>query len=214
MKTSRLLIAAVISLGMISGCASMPDDQRTRAEGAGAGAVIGGLLGYLIDGERGALIGAAVGAGAGYAVGNEIAKRKAEYASTEDYLDGEADRVAEFNATTEQYNRRLAAQIAELELEAEQLRAQIDAGTADQTVLQARRTALREELKNAERLEASLVQELEIQNTILADERKDLPEDDPYIQRLEREVAELQRNLETLRTGSTQLAQIDQRLSV
>lgn len=214
MKTSRLLIAAVISLGMISGCASMPDDQRTRAEGAGAGAVIGGLLGYLIDGERGALIGAAVGAGAGYAVGNEIAKRKAEYASTEDYLDGEADRVAEFNATTEQYNRRLAAQIAELELEADQLRAQIDAGTADQALLQARRTALQEELENAERLEAALVQELEIQNTILADERKDLPEDDPYIQRLEREVAELQRNLETLRTGSTQLAQIDQRLSV
>ncbi|TVR98142.1 MAG: glycine zipper 2TM domain-containing protein [Wenzhouxiangellaceae bacterium] len=214
MKTAKILMVVVITAALISACASMPDDQRTRAEGTAAGAVLGGLLGALIDGERGALIGAAVGAGAGYAVGNEVAKRKAEYASTEDYLDGEAERVAEFNATTGQYNQRLAQQIKALEQEAEYLRTQIDAGTADEAVLQAQRATLREELDSAERLEAALAQELEVQNAILAEERENRADEDPYIQRLESEVAELQNNLETLRTGSTQLARIDQRLSV
>ena len=213
MKTAKSLITLSIAATLISACATMPDDQRTRAEGTAAGAVIGGLLGGLIDGRRGAAIGALIGAGAGYVVGDEVARRKAEYASTEDYLDGEADRVAEFNATTRQYNERLAGQIEMLDREAEYLRAQIDAGTADQALLAERQAALRKELESAERLEQALAQELEVQNAILAEERENRPDEDPYIQRLETEVAALQENLETLRAGSSQLAMIDQRLS-
>ena len=67
--------------------------------------------------------------------------------------------------------------------------------------------------KNA-KLEDTLDKELKVQTEILAQERKDRPADDQYIARLEKEVNSLQKNLETLREGSTQLASIDQRLSV
>ncbi|WP_040405977.1 glycine zipper domain-containing protein [Ectothiorhodospira sp. PHS-1] len=209
-KGLTLLCAAAL----LSGCATMDDQQRTRGEGAAAGALIGGLLGYAIDRERGAAVGALLGGGVGLAVGNEIAKRKQAYASTEDFLDGEIARVAEFNTTTVAYNQRLSGEIAQLETESSNLRARFDAGSADRRTLQARRDDLRGRIETAQKLEKTLEDELKVQNAILAQESKGRPKDDPYIARLEQEVAALQANLEQLREGSTQLARIDQRLSV
>jgi uncharacterized protein YcfJ len=214
MNALKPLTALGIAAALVAGCATGGDGQRTRMEGTAAGALIGGLVGALIDGERGAAIGATLGAGAGYLVGNEIARRKALYASTEDYLNGEAARVAEFNATTRQYNARLEREISTLGVESERLRARHTAGSAQRAQLDAQRATVRAEIDRANQLERNLARELEVQSTILADERRNKPANDPYIVRLEREIGELQRNLETLRTSSSQLAMIDQRLSV
>jgi len=214
MNALKPLATLGIAAALVGGCATGGDGQRTRMEGTAAGALIGGLVGALIDGERGAAVGAALGAGAGFLVGNEIAKRKAQYASTEDYLNGEAARVAEFNATTRQYNARLEREISTLSTETEQLRARHAAGSAQRAQLDAQRTTVRAEIDRAKQLEQNLAREYEVQSAILAEERRNKPANDPSILRLEREIAELQRNLETLRTSSSQLAQIDQRLSV
>ena len=73
---------------------------------------------------------------------------------------------------------------------------------------------LQKKIDASKKLEDTLAKELEVQTAILTDEKKTRPADDQYIARLEKEVNTLQKNLDKLRDGSTQLAQIDQRLSV
>ena len=67
-----ILVAAVISAGLLFtlGCES---DAQT---GAGLGALAGAGVGQLVGGDsESTLIGAGVGAGAGYMIGNESDKK-------------------------------------------------------------------------------------------------------------------------------------------
>lgn len=214
MKSLKLTVTALLVGGLATGCANMDDQSRTKAEGAGVGALIGGVLGYAIGGDRGALIGAAAGAGVGYAVGNEVANRKKEYANTEDFLDGEIARTHEFNATAVAYNQKLGKDIVALEKESQKLRASYDKGAVKKDSLAAKRNDLQKRIADSKKLEDTLAKEQEVQTAILDEQRATRPANDPYITRLEKEVQGLQNNLDKLREGSTQLARIDQRLSV
>jgi hypothetical protein len=212
---SNPTLPLLLASGLVTGCANIQDDQqRTQAEGAAAGAVIGALIGYAIDKEQGAAIGALVGGGAGFVVGNEIAKRKKAYANTEDFLNAQIARVAEFNRTTLAYNNKLRREIASLDRESRRLQAQYKSGAVQKQALASKRNALQEKIAGSKKLEQTLVQEQKVQSQILAEERKTRPANDPYIRKLESEVKTLQGNIETLRSNNTQLAQIDPRLSV
>lgn len=214
-RFASLLVWVLAATLAVSGCANIQDDQqRTQAEGTAAGAVLGALVGYAIDKERGAAIGALVGAGAGYAIGSEIAKRKKAYATTEDFLNAQIARTAEFNRTARDYNNRLRSEIASLDRESRRLQNQYKAGTVQRQVLVNRRNALQQKIAQGQKLEQTLVEEHRVQSQILVEERKTRPANDPYIRKLEREVATLQGNIETLRRNNNQLAQIDPRLSV
>jgi hypothetical protein len=208
------IVIIVLVLALLPGCATMSDQNRTKAEGTGVGAVVGGLLGYAIGGGRGAAIGAALGAGAGFLVGNEIAKRKQAYANNEDFLDAEISNTKEYNKTALAYNAKLSKDVAALDKESKALRAKYDKGQVDKKALTAKSDALQKKIDDSKKLEDNLAKELEVQTAILAEEKKSRPADDKYIVRLEKEVAALQKNLDKLREGSSQLAQIDQRLSV
>jgi len=214
MKFFKAVVAALVICAWLAGCANMSDQSRTKAEGAAVGAVVGGLVGLAIGKEKGAAIGALAGAGLGFLVGNEIAKRKKNYASTEEFLDAEIANVQEYNATAVAYNNKLSKEIAALEKESAALRTKYDKGTVDKKTLIAKRDALQKRIDENTKLEETLAKELEVQTGILKQERKERPENDQRIGQLEKEVNALQKNLETLREGSTQLAQIDQRLSV
>jgi hypothetical protein len=49
---------------------------------------------------------------------------------------------------------------------------------------------------------------------VLKEERSQRGANDPYVKSLERQVRELQANIDNLHKGSTQLARIDERLSL
>jgi len=213
MKGKTCLITFVLVALLVSGCATS-DQTRTKAEGAGIGAAIGGLAGYLIGDEKGALIGAAAGAGVGFLAGREIAKRKAEYASREDFLDAEITRTAEYNETIRAYNQQNEMELAALEKEAEALREAYETGAEQKSSLLAKQADIKERLAQHKELEEDLVAELEVQTEIIEQEGADAPEDDPYIAKLEKEVQELRANIQTLQEDSAQLASIDERLSV
>ena len=213
-KIAKVLVVVLLVFALLPGCATMSDQNRTKAEGTGVGAVVGGLLGFAIGGGRGAAIGAAAGAGLGFLVGNEIAKRKQAYASTEDFLNAEIANTQEFNKTAIAYNAKLSKDVTALEKQSKTLRAQYDKGTVDKKVLVAKSDELQKKIDASKKLEDTLAKELEVQTAILADEKKTRPANDQYIVRLQKEVNTLQKNLDKLRDGSTQLAQIDQRLSV
>ena len=214
MRLMKGIVIIVLVLALLPGCATMSDQTRTKAEGTGVGAVLGGLLGYAIGGGRGAAVGAALGAGAGFLVGNEIAKRKQAYANNEDFLDAEIANTKEYNKTALAYNAKLSKDVATLDKESKALRAKYDKGKVDKKALAAKSDALQKKIDDSKKLEKNLAKELEVQTAILAEEKKSRPADDKYIVRLEKEVAALQKNLDKLREGSSQLAQIDQRLSV
>lgn len=74
--TIPLLINSALALAPMTGCESLPGDEKTQGAvigglaGAGAGALIGGKDNRLI----GALIGGALGAGGGYLIGAQVEK--------------------------------------------------------------------------------------------------------------------------------------------
>ena len=92
---SRVLFALVpLSAWALAGCASMSTTQEGAVVGAGAGAVIGGIIGNQTGSTaRGAIIGAAVGGAAGALIGKQMDQQAA---SLEDELPGATvERVGE-----------------------------------------------------------------------------------------------------------------------
>lgn len=193
---------------------SSSDATRTKTEGAMAGALIGGLLGYAIGGDsKGALIGAAVGGGAGFLVGNEIAKRKQQYASEEDFLDAEIVSAQEYNATTLAYNDKLRGEIAQLERDTKLLESRYRAGLAGRDEVIREREKVQQELASANQVYENLEKEYEIKTAILQEQQQQ-GGDSPQVRALEQEIAQLKRNMDELQSQSVQLAQIDERLTV
>ncbi len=114
------LVASLVVVGMFAGCAQTQDGRLTQAQGAGIGAVGGALAGALIgsasgNAGRGALIGAAAGALGGFAYGTHVANKKAQYASTEAWLDACIASAQKRNAEALAYNKSLKNRVAALE---------------------------------------------------------------------------------------------------
>lgn len=218
----NVTIILLLSCLVLGGCATTSDQTKTKAGGIALGAILGGALGYALGGEEGAALGAVLGGGAGFLVGNEVAKRKAQYASREDFLDAEIVRVAEFNETTRVYNAKLSEDVRGLTLEAEQLRANYDGQKVQKKEMEKKRADVQKRIKNSEELRKNLNQELEVQTAILEEERKVEEQarqqagyqDNTRLARLEEEVEELRANIAQLQEGTVQLAGIDERLSI
>ncbi len=215
-RPRQTLLASALALA-VAGCATnepMDDSTRTKVEGTAIGALVGAAIGAAINGRDGALVGAAIGGGAGFLIGNEIARRKAKYASEEDFLDGEIRYVAEYNRNASAYNRTLAERVKRLEKEAETLAARYRTGKADRAALAARRQEVRERLEKSRKMLAELEQEYELNVRVLEEQRARAGAADPDVKRLEQEVAELRRNIDQLNRSTRRLARIDERLSV
>jgi hypothetical protein len=225
-KTFRkMMIPILLSSGLVAGCVSNPtvndsggsdtsDSTRTKTEGAAIGALVGGIIGAVAGDTKGAAIGALVGAGAGYLVGNEVAKRKQGYATTEAFLDAEIERTAEFNQTAQAQHDRMRREIAALDRETALLQKRYRAGSVDRSEMAQKQGELESKIAKNREFAELLQKEYEINNEIIAQESKSRPASDPYLEKLQRENADLRKQIDLLRKDSTQLAQINDRLSV
>ncbi len=76
----QILVSAVASLAILSGCANMSDTQRQTATGAGVGALGGAAVGAIAGGHAGsgAVIGAGIGALGTYIWSQHMQKQKQE----------------------------------------------------------------------------------------------------------------------------------------
>jgi chromosome segregation ATPase len=192
----------------------MSDSTLTKAQATGLGAAVGAVVGALLGDESGALIGAAAGAGAGFLVGNEIAKRKQRFASEEEFLNAEIQSAAEYNRTAAQYNADLREQITALDQSTADLRSRYQSGRADRDVLQMRRDEIAAQIKTTETLVADLQKEREIKLAIIAEQKAKRAADDDYIVSLQKEISQLEANIQNLQASSAELARIDERLDV
>jgi uncharacterized membrane protein len=222
------LISGVVLATLLSGCvttenavrsdppapAGTDDQTATKVQGTVLGAVMGGLIGAATGDTKGALIGATVGAGLGYVAGSEVAKRKAQYVREEDFLDAEIAQARELNSEAIAYNATLRRQIAALDSESAQLAAKYRSGKASRDQMIAQRNTVQARLQKSQEVESSLRKEHEIKVAVVNEERGQRGADDPYVKSLDAQVKELQTNIDNLHQGSTQLARIDERLSV
>ncbi|MDZ4405009.1 glycine zipper domain-containing protein [Prosthecobacter sp.] len=120
--TTRFTVAVLLA-AMLGSCTNIKNDgTRTRTEGALGGAILGALAGAAIgslsgNAGRGALIGLAAGTAGGLAYGNHVAKKKANYASTEQWLDACISQARATNQKARNYNSSLSANITKLRSE-------------------------------------------------------------------------------------------------
>lgn len=128
-----LALTVLLPLSSIfyAGCAQSADGRKTQAQGTAIGAVGGAILGGLLGAATGnrsniarfAAVGAAAGGAAGFAYGTAVAKRKAQYARAEAWLDSEIALARQANGRAYAYNRSLRSRIASLEARARAARA-------------------------------------------------------------------------------------------
>jgi len=213
---NKAAISIVVSLSLI-GCVtneSMDDQTQTKVEGTAIGALLGAALGAAIGGSDGALIGAAVGAGSGYLIGNEVAQRKAKYASNEDFLDGEINNIAEYNKTARSYNKSLTKEIKSLNTQVASLEKKYKQGKIDKSKLEAKKKTVEKHMASNSQMLDDLEKEYKVNVSILDERKQTNGAADPYVKKLKKEITALKNNIKALQQNSTQLAAIDERLSV
>lgn len=165
-KYSKTCAAAMVAV-VFSSCAQTQDGRLTQAQGTGLGALGGAATGALIgaisgNAARGALIGAGVGAIGGFAYGTHVANRKAQYASTEAWLDACIASARQRNNEALAYNRSLRNRVASLERQIQAAR--IANNRSQLRNLKGQCAALR---KDATTKTTVFRQEVEVQKTVI-----------------------------------------------
>lgn len=206
----KLIVLSVLVL-FISGCATQGQQTRTEgtAGGAGIGALLGGLIGYAVGDESGALAGAAVGAVIGGAVGytyaDNIANRHAELAGHENDLDARITFAEGINQDTQELNQLLERDIATLAPEIDALNAQARQEKITKKELDKKRQSVEEKV---EETEAALA----VAEGELKDLRKFQDRTPDQSDKLDSEIAKLEKNLVQLKRNTDTIASLSQRL--
>lgn len=205
------LAALLTALFLLSACA-VNDQNATRTQGAGAGAVLGAGIGALIGGDsEDVLLGAALGGLAGLAVGDAVARKKASYVSSEEMivqerriLSEKADQVSAYNASLRRNLDGLNRDIASLETE-------IARGRDRHAALLELRKRAAGDLDRAQRRLVAANQEIDVSRDVYyqalrESEPIDLVDWDRRIRELERRRDELARLIGNFETSAERLA--------
>ncbi len=215
------MIIVIFYLTGTLGCANIENDRkRTQTEstmaGAGAGAVLGGLIGYAVKGGDGALAGAIIGAGAGgisgYAYGTHIADEKEKYAREEEWLDACVLSAKNTIKDTREYNQELAKNMVLLDMRSKELVEQYNNKQIRKKDLLIEKEIVETKLAEAEEKLKTSRFELMNQNKVLADARKN--NKDHYVDTLDSEIARLEKQIAELEGHTRSLASISQRMTV
>jgi uncharacterized protein YcfJ len=188
-KNKRHICVPLFCLGvfLFPGCATMSDDDKTKAQGsvfgAVAGAIVGGGLGALaglaagegraediiIGAIAGGVAGGAVGGVAGYHYGMMVAQKKAEYRSSEEFY---LSQIQEIDAATAQMriaNADLSKQVASLQKRRRDLDRALAAGAVDRHFYNQEVAAIRRQARNLRQQAEPATQLVNIQRAVLKD---------------------------------------------
>jgi len=121
----RIAALSIVTL-LCAQCAATDDGRLTQAQGTAIGSAGGALLGAAIGGRQGALIGAAIGGAGGFAFGSHVANKKAQYKSTEEWLDACIAEAESKRKAAVAYNKRLSNELARLQREVNVAKAEGD----------------------------------------------------------------------------------------
>ncbi|MDQ3564756.1 MAG: YMGG-like glycine zipper-containing protein [Pseudomonadota bacterium] len=207
----KRLIAVVLVAFLAAGCATQGQQARTEgtAAGAGIGALIGAGLGAAFGGGRGAAIGAGVGALlgsiAGYSYADNIAKRRSDLAGKENDLDARIAFAHGVNEDTQKYNVQLASEINDSAVKVNTLAAQYKNQQITQQQLVTERQNMSKKVQDAEN-------QLQIANEQLDDLKRFRSQQPGPSDTLDIEITRLEGQLAQLKTNTSTLASLSQRI--
>ena len=182
----RLLLLSVLFL---SGCATMSDDDKTKAQGTFLGAVsgiiigggLGALTGLAVGGSTedvlaGAIIGGVTGgmAGgvAGYQYGMAVAQRKAYYRESEDFYLAEIEEINANTQAIESANQRLTREVAGLEKRKSALDRALADGEIERKAYRAELAGIRRDARNLRKEVRPAEEMIGYQRALLEDAEK------------------------------------------
>lgn len=219
-ELTRPVITTLLITVLLSACATNPDgtmndQQRTVAEGAMAGVIVGGLLGAAIgDNRRSALIGAAAGGIIGAGIGSSIAERKAQYATEEDFLIAEIQRNQDFIAEADAQNRQLYQEIARLDRESRRLAREYRAGRVSRDALSRQKASLEQQLAKAKKVRSLTEKQLADTQQVYQESRQKRGTEDQYTRQLETNLVQLRQAEEQSGQNVASLQQVYDNLSI
>jgi hypothetical protein len=209
MKRLRTLLVIVL---LITSCATQ--EQQAKTEGTGIGALLGGAVGAAIGGiagrdARSALIGAGVGAAlggvAGYAYADNIARRRQELVGKENDVDARIAFARGVNEDTQEYNRKLSGDLKTLRSDIDKLTAQNKSQESQNQDLIAKKERLEQTVKDADSQLAVADEQLQELKTFRSNQGKSSKE-------LDGEIKKLETNLAQLKSNTSALAALNQRI--
>lgn len=213
------IITILLIVCMVSGCASMSDSTKTKAQGAGLGAAvlggIGAITGAIVGGKKGAIIGAAAGAAlggvAGYWWGSTVSDRKKKYANEEERLDGEIKVVAGYNNRLKEDNKQTEIRIAQLNQEVANLQAKYRTRSVKKSTLQAKQKEINAVYCEGQKCKDHMTKELVALNKY----QKGIngTKDTQKVAKLNQEIDALKTNIAMLDNNNMQLAKLQQSLT-
>ena len=192
---STMLVGAFL----MTACSSDPT-TRSAEEGAGVGAVAGGVIcaaAHMNSSQCAAMIagGAAVGATVAYSLAKDIEKRQKELAGKENNLDARLNQVQQANASMVTFNSQLNTQVQEAQ-------AKISKARGSQAQAQKTANELDQQIKEADAQLNAADRELEGLKQFKA-QRKGPPSPT-----LDAEIARYEKLLQEARSDTQALAQV------
>lgn len=209
-RFGRSVMSAAVLVFLLCGCANQSDADRTRTEGAAAGAVVGVVLAKVMGGsDKTAVAAGAVGAGAGYVVGDQVVKKKESYAQQEEQLRAAIQAAEQSTAQARELNAKLATDILALKRRQELLLTQTQAGTARQAALKAEQQKARALMDQTTKSIATVDRQLAEQRRVVAEQKATAPSE--LIAVADTRIGELDTERRALLASLEQLRLIDQR---
>lgn len=219
---SRRSLAIIVFLSIfLSGCFATgggtqgDDSTRTKAEGAGIGALLGAGIGAALGGDaKSAAIGAAIGGLGGFVLGNEIAKRKQKYKTQEDLIAGESQHIANVLRETRATNKALSSDIKNYRRQVNSLNAKLKQGKTQKARLQTKKAEIDQRYASAQKSLAAVDNELktakalhkETQNKAGQGNAKQLERWNSRIRQLKAQKVQLEKNTQQLQAVSNTIA--------
>ncbi len=197
---------AVTSLCTLNtGCVSTTEGQGA-ALGSLAGLGIGALACKGKDQAKCMAAGAVIGGGLGYAAGTVVAERQKQYANDEDFFDAQITQTAQLNRKLASDNSSLRASIKSDQRQLSSLNAKYKKGQATGDQLTAAKSSLDQKRLASEKSYNAAKQELEVQKTVLADMKKKGASQAGRVKKMEKEVVNLQKQVDDLQENIALMA--------
>ena len=177
--------------------------------GAGLGAAVGAGLGYAIGRDAqsaaiGAALGALAGGAGGYVYADRIAKRHKELAGKENDVDARTAFARGVNEDTQEYNGRLKKEISALEPKIAELAAKKEKQEITQRELEKQKQALGVKILEANKQLAVGEDELQGLKAFRSEKKTS--------QALDEQIKTLEQNLAEMKTSTSALASLNQRI--
>jgi len=180
----KKIASMIILIPWLVAC-STTTDSGVAMQGAGIGAILGGVVGALACGNnraKCAAIGAGIGAVVGGAAGYEINRRRQQYASDEDFYNAQIASTTQYNQQLSLYNQQLRKSLQEDQQQIDRLLAQYRHGQASRNQLIALQQNIKQKLDHGNQELANLHKELEVQQGVVAQAQQNKSPQAPALQ--------------------------------